>query len=235
LESIGVLVQDLFHSDRTKVNAALVALFLNLDEDMKKCEKIVTVGGCHALVHLMKSCIEKATEKIPACDQVTETNQLAELQFLDKSLAVIISLTCRYDESGEAGITAIGGVEAVIKVMKTFPKCYDLQSSACAALLNLTRCNIGKSKAVESGGFEVLLAAVNNHLDSANFCEGACLALADITGGCEENTALLISCGGAAAMAKVRTKWPENDGVQTQVRKLAELIAAEVKAWADEE
>jgi hypothetical protein len=104
-----------------------------------------------------------------------------------------------------------------------------------AALLNLTRCNIGKSKAVESGGFEVLLAAVNNHLDSANFCEGACLALADITGGCEENTALLISCGGAAAMAKVRTKWPENDGVQTQVRKLAELIATEVEAWADEE
>jgi hypothetical protein len=81
------------------------------------------------------------------------------------------------------GITAIGGVEAVVKVMRTFPKCHDLQKCATIALCNLVHNNsIGKNKAVESGGLEVLLAAVNNdldnnNLDSAFFCQKACWAL----------------------------------------------------------
>jgi hypothetical protein len=41
--------------------------------------------------------------------------------------------------------------------------------------------------------------------------------------------------GGTAAVAKVRTKWPDNDKVQEQVRKLAASIAEEVMAWADAE
>jgi flagellar biosynthesis regulator FlaF len=52
MESIGALIQDLFHSDNAKVNAALFALRLDLDEDEKKCDKIQAVGGCFALVHL---------------------------------------------------------------------------------------------------------------------------------------------------------------------------------------
>jgi hypothetical protein len=41
--------------------------------------------------------------------------------------------------------------------------------------------------------------------------------------------------GVAAAVAKIRTKWPDNDKVQAQVRKLAKLLAAEMTAWADKE
>jgi hypothetical protein len=81
----------------------------------------------------------------------------------------------------------------------------------------------GQRKAVDLGGFEVLLAAVNNHLDSAKFCQNACSALANIVIGSKENTGLLISLGGA--------KWPDNDKVQTQVGTLANLIASEMKTW----
>jgi hypothetical protein len=44
---------------------------------------------------------------------------------------------------------------------------------AIGALRNLVGCSIGKVKAIESGGIEVLLAAVNNHLDSAFVCVDA--------------------------------------------------------------
>jgi hypothetical protein len=53
--------------------------------------------------------------------------------------------------------------------------------------------------------------------------------------GSKENTGLLITLGGGAAVAKVRQKWPDNDEIQTQVRRLANCFVAEWKAWDDEE
>jgi hypothetical protein len=144
-------------------------------------------------------------------------------------------LTFRHKES-RVGITAIGGVEAVVKVMKTFPKCQTLQTSACAALHNVVCKNVtGKKKAIESGGIEVVLAAINNHLGSVILCEIACWALCNIVNGSKENTGLLISLCGGAAVAKVRTKWPDNNDVQYRVRRLARLLASEMKSWADDE
>jgi hypothetical protein len=43
IESIGVLIQDLFHSDNAKVNAALDTLYLDLYIDKNKCENIHAV------------------------------------------------------------------------------------------------------------------------------------------------------------------------------------------------
>jgi hypothetical protein len=235
LERIGALIQDLFHSDNAKVNTALDALNLDLLTDKTKCETIVTLGGCHAVVQLVMNCLDKATNKKYVCDQVTELNELVELTTLRKSLRFITWLPYTHGES-RAAITAIGGVEAVIKVMKTFPKCQALQSPASWALCNLTYiCNTGKNKAIKSGGIKVLLAAVNNHLGSASVCGNACWALRKMVEGSKGNTGLLISLGGATAVAKVRTKWPDNDKVQTQVGKLANLISSEMKTWGGEE
>jgi hypothetical protein len=240
IESIGTLIQDLAFSNNAKVDAALDALKLNLDKDKKKCDKIQAVGGCLALVQLVKNCLDKAMKKIPQCDQVTKLNKSAELTTLHKTLRVIIILTFQHEES-RVGIAAIGGAEAVAKVMKTFPKCQALQERACGALLNLTgsvagSSNVtGKKKAIESGGLQLILAAINNHLNSADVCEDACWALYNIVLGSKENTELLIFLGGGAAVAKVRTKWPNNDLVQTQVRKLVKLFAAEWTAWDDED
>jgi hypothetical protein len=64
MQSIGALIQDLFHSDKAKVNVTLKALLLNLTKDKNKCHKIVTAGGCLALVLLVKDRLKKATEKI---------------------------------------------------------------------------------------------------------------------------------------------------------------------------
>jgi hypothetical protein len=46
-------------------------------------------------------------------------------------------LTFQHDES-KVGITAIGGVEVVVKAMKTFPWYQALQVNACSSLVSLT-------------------------------------------------------------------------------------------------
>jgi hypothetical protein len=182
----------------------------------------------------MKSCLDKTIAKIPACDQVTKLSELAELAILYNTLAVITRLTFQHAES-RAGISAVGGGESVIKMMKTFPRCQRLQEGACAALRNLTLSSTGRTNAIESDGIEVILAAVSNHLGSATMCKKACLALVNIVNRSTENTELLITLGGGVVGAKVRSKWRNNDQVQPRVRQLAMLIVGEMKAWADEE
>jgi hypothetical protein len=224
MQSIGVLVRDLLLFDNAKVNVALKALYRNLRTDKQKCENIVKVGGCLALIQLVKNCLEKVIEKNPACDQVTELNELAGLTTLKWTITVIYSLAHMHDVSKE-GFIVVGGVETVVEVTKMFPKCEDIQKSACAALGNLTYiCNIGRKRAVEAGGIEVLLAAVNNHLGSASVCGNACCALANIVTGFNENIERLITQGGTAAVDKVSNKWPDNDKVQTRVQRLNQIL-----------
>ena len=233
IKSIGNMIQDLAHPDNAKVDAALGALDLEFMEDKKKSESFVSAGGCLALVQLLNKYLDKTIARIPACDQVTKLIEVAELTTLDNTLDVIVALTFFHGES-RVSSSAIGGVEAVVKVMKTFPKCQMIQEHACCVLRSLACSVIGATKAIESGGIEVLLTAVTNHLGSAFVCRYACGALINIVMDRKENTELLITLGGGAAVAKVRRKWPDNNTIQKQVRRLNNLIVAEMKTWADE-
>jgi hypothetical protein len=158
-EVIGALIQDVLGSDNTKVNAALIT-----------CAYIVALDGCHALLQVLKNCLGKAVDSFPACDRVTELYELDELAILDNTLRLITNLTFNHYES-QVDIAAIGDVKAVVKVMKTFPKCQALQECACAALRNLASGSIGKAKVIEVGGIEVILTAINNHLGSVKLCK----------------------------------------------------------------
>jgi hypothetical protein len=233
IDIIGQMVEDLFDSDNAVINAALDALNLDLKEDKKKSYKIQAVaGGCLALVLLLKKCLAKAIDKRLVWDQVTEVNELAELTTLHKTLHVMIRLTHHLDES-KAGIAAIGGTAAVVEAMKTFPKCQALQEFACILLLNVACCSIGKKRIVEADGMECILAAINNHLDSVLVCKYSCIALSNIIDKeNKEDIRLLISLGGATAVAKVRQECPDGNAVQAWVR-LCELIGTEITSWAD--
>jgi hypothetical protein len=63
--------------------------------------------------------------------------------------------------------------------------------------------------------------------------EECCVAVFAYLNG--SNNRSLISLGGGTAVAKVRTKWGDDNNVQTPLRKFANLFAAEMKAWADDE
>jgi hypothetical protein len=220
-------IQDLSSDNNVKVNAALFMLSMDVKNDPTTRDNIVLAGGCPTLVQLLKNCLEKAIDRIPAFDHVTNLNEpaYAELTTLHRALDLITRFTFQHDESRRS-IAAIGGVEAVVKVMKTVPKCQSLQERACAALRNLICKNdAGKNRALESSVIEVLLAATNNHLDSAILCKNACLALRTMIWDNKENTELLISSGGVAAVSKVRTKWPDFDE-DKEVRALVAQMTA---------
>jgi hypothetical protein len=84
----------------------------------KVYDKLQAVRGCSALVHLMQNCLPqyKAIDGFSGCDRVTELNERAELTTLSKTLIVLISWTSLHDES-KVGINAIGGVEAIFRVL----------------------------------------------------------------------------------------------------------------------
>jgi hypothetical protein len=271
LERIGKLIQYLFHSNLVKVNAALDALFMDLsaaddddDDDSscsssKKCETIIAVGGVHALVLLVDKSLALAVTKFKSYesadsnsnlppDQVTLVDGVVELETLDRTLDVIINLTLQ-NETSRSSISAIAGVEAIVNVMKTFPKCRQLQWSACHALRNLTmtttyssssgssyNMNVGKKSLLQEDGIKLLLATVNNHLDSSYVCQNALGALENIivTGSYQENIRRFIQKGGGAALAVVREEWPYDDDVQPLVRTLAKLVVDEMKTWVEE-
>ena len=251
------------------MNASLDALFMYLsteDEDhsspssSKKCETIIAVGGVHALVLLLDKFLALAVAKfkpfksasttgmdsniqIPP-DQVTLVDGVIELETLDRTLDVIINLTFQ-NETSRSSISAIGGVEVIVKVMKTLPKCRQLQWSACHALRNLTmmaysgnscNMNIGKKRLLQEEGIQLLLATVNKHLDSSSVCETALGALENIivTGSYQESIQCFIREGGGATLAIVREEWPYDDDVQLLVRTLAKFVVDEMKAWAEE-
>jgi hypothetical protein len=236
IQSIGMMIQDLFHSDNAKADAALDALNQDLMKDSTKCESLVTAGACFVLVQLLKNCLDElnANGGISGWRQVTKISANPKLTTLHKTLNVLSNLTCEHVKS-RVGITALGGVEALVKIMQTFPNCQEIQERTCDALHNLTCCSIGKAKAIESRGIEVLLYAVSTHLDSLCLCQQACWALLSIASGSKENTRLLIILGGGAAVAKVSIKWRDDGSVQTQVRALANLIASEMQALAADE
>jgi hypothetical protein len=231
LESIGELVQYLSHSDDDIVQDSINALFLDLDKDKKKYNGLFTIGGGHSLVLLLKRFLRKAARRFPERENVTELHG-KELETLESTLDLIVNLTF-YNEASNVSISAIGGVEAVVEVMKMFPKSIGLQKFACIALMNLTyKCNIGDKKAVESSGFEVLLVAINNHLDSSCVCGNAFMALGHIIEGSEENTKLFMNAGGVlTALTKVREKWPDDDHVQNGVHVITKLIMDDMKSW----
>jgi hypothetical protein len=55
IQSIGTLVRDLFHSDdNITFDAVLHALRVDLVEDSTKWDHVVAVGGCFAVVPIMR-------------------------------------------------------------------------------------------------------------------------------------------------------------------------------------
>jgi hypothetical protein len=73
----------------------------------------------------MKNYLDKSIARIPSCDQVTELDELTELTTLHKTLNIIFSLMYNHF-LGWTYIHMIGGIESVVKKIKTFPKCLGL-------------------------------------------------------------------------------------------------------------
>jgi hypothetical protein len=83
---------------------------------------------------------------------------------------------------------------------------------------------------METVAMEALVFSLKNHFDSACVCEFAYRALSKIAEGNKKQTELLIELDCGIAVARAKKEWPNDNGVQTQVRRLAELLAAETNS-----
>jgi hypothetical protein len=159
VESIGKLIPDV-----VVVEASLGTLsedVFDADRGSQILQEIVAVGGCFALVQLAKKFLEKARMGIPNCDQVTELTGFTMI--LRNSLRIVADLLFKHVVSQDI-ISSIGVVELVVKVMKTFPKCEDLQSTACNVLCRFTTNFVVMTKISEAGAFEPYFGCLLGHL-----------------------------------------------------------------------
>jgi hypothetical protein len=165
-QSIQTLIQsDLFHQDIVVVETALYYLnTMGLTQDDEKCEEVVRVGGCLALVALVKNHLERFQTLFPKYEQLTCSSDVeegeiqpgfAERGVLHEAFSAIKALA--YNNKASANfIATYGGIEAAIAAMEAFPFCGELQGVASGVLCNLTskESDHGVTKAMVVKGVE---------------------------------------------------------------------------------
>jgi hypothetical protein len=87
---------------------------------------------------------------------------------------------------------------------------------ALIVILNLACCSIGKQKVIETGGIEVLLAAINNHLKSDNLASSMhCSVQHDPEKKREEEKYQTVDQSGRCHRCHVSKEWPNGSMGET--------------------
>jgi hypothetical protein len=205
----------LFHQDIGVVECALDDLTrTEFTQDDEKCDKVVSVGGCLALVFFVKNRVEilfPRLERIVWDSSALEEGKMrVERRVLFKTLSVIkaVAYTCKRSVNEFA---AIGGIEATIALMEAIPLCGKIQGAACGVLCNLTakESDVGVARVMAAKGMEAVITAIRQHPQNRDVCRSACKAIFNLTLNSKENTRLMRNLGGVIAVATVITNWPE--------------------------
>ena len=101
-----------------------------------------------------------------------------------QSSAEVAATGCRIrkflarNDANKEKIAALGGIEAVVRVMGTLPEEPEVQEEACGALGNLAaNNNSNKEKIAALGGIEAVVRAMGTLPAEPKVQENACLAL----------------------------------------------------------
>ena len=147
----------LFHPDIIVVERDLDNLTrTGFTEDDEKCDKVVRVGGCLALVFFVKNRLETL---FPRWAFEDDEMMRVERRLLLKTLSVN---KCKISVNEFA---AIGGIEATIALMEAIPLCGKIQGAACGVLCNLTakESDVGVAKVMAARGMETIITAIRQH------------------------------------------------------------------------
>jgi hypothetical protein len=206
----------LFHPDIVVVESALDDLTrTGLTHDDEKCDKIVSGGGCLALVFFVKNRLETL---FPRWEPIVRNLALGEgemvlveRRLLRKTLSIIKAVAYKSERSVNE-FAAIGGIEATIALMKAIPLCGKVQGAACGVLCNLTvkESDVGVARVMAARGMETTISAMRQHPQNIDVCCCACKALFNLILNNKENARLMRNLGGVIAVAAVITNWPEN-------------------------
>jgi hypothetical protein len=219
-EGIRNLIQALNCSNGAVVDVALDTLYRysKRDFDSLSWAKIAAVGGCFALVQLVQESLEMAIKTIPLRNQLNDFRLRVATGRLSKAFIIISNMTHEYPRS-MSDINSIGGVEVLVKAMKTLPKHHPwVQVRACNALCNLTACPIGRKRADEAGAIEVLLTTIKSYPGNKYIFLYGCRALTNMCASSSKRTKQLIELGGITA-------WPDDPEARAVAKDLLQVMA----------
>jgi hypothetical protein len=220
MKGIANMMQALTCSNEAAVDLALDTLYRYSKRgfDSQSWAKIATVGGCFGLVQLMQKSLEMAITTIPLRNQPNDFRWRVATGRLSKAFIIISNMThgCRRSMNG---INSNGGVEVLVKVLKTFRKHHPwLQLRACNALCNLTACPIGRKRADEAGAIEVLLTTIKSYPGNKDIFLYGCRALTNMCASSFARTKELIDLGGI-------TTWPDDPEARAVAKGLLDVMA----------
>jgi hypothetical protein len=159
-----------------------------------------------------------AMKTIPLRNQLNDFRLRVATGRLSKAFIIISNMTHRYPRS-MSDFNSIGGVEVLVKVMKTFPKHHPwVQLRACNALCNLTACPVGRKRADEAGAIEVLLTTIKSYPGNKYIFLYGCRTLTNMCASSFERNKQLIELGGIAT-------WPDDAEARAVAKGLLEVMA----------
>jgi len=156
----------------------------------KRRRSIVTASGtnqnstffspdaeAHHTVHTLVPAIVQRCQQVSSLQQQEQTS-LFEVRPPEEE-CYLLAYWALVDNYNKAVICSMGGVEAVVRAMQTFPNSTGLQECGCLVLGNL--CKNGPCQAIErAGGVESILRAAQRHPSSVAVQSAVCEALQNI-------------------------------------------------------
>jgi hypothetical protein len=165
-----------------------------------------------------------------ARDEFKETNICLNLVKVMIQNGEVIKIQCQccqllwallYVEGGvhahfAEGFLQAGAPEAIVTAMKQFETSAIMQQCGCGALRNLAgyEGSNGAEKVVDSGGIEVILAAMIDHGKESNVVKNACGCLNNVARAHPNGIDAILDLGGIDTILRIVDAYPQDEQIQ---------------------
>ena len=182
-----------FHQNVREVNEFGCNLLHNLAFKSLTNKQAIAAHGCiEIILNAMKGHFDAPKVQVEACRALMSLAFAGECQ--DK-------------------IAQLGGIETIFSAMKQLQRNKDVQTESCKVLCTLAL-NHMDNKVIIAQQLDLIIQAMNLHLDSAELLAEGCAVLATLSFRSPKNKLKISKLGGIKAILEAMRKHPKNDEVQ---------------------
>jgi hypothetical protein len=247
VKELAALIHGFFDPNPAVVQSTLDSLQKSMDEDLEIKDKslrtferlFVAAGGCKDTVLLLKEQLSTVTYSLPMSTlipdfaEIDDAETAAELKIFSTALRQVCSLTCSPcdpEETIRLEFVKCGCVKVVVKAMRKFPRCAELQWDACIILWNLLQSSEGRQSGLKAGAMGALLTAVKNHPTEYHICNDALDTLGTLIEGSLSCTRRLMGMDAVTVASRALEDWPADSDAHGAARHLLGLFVTELNA-----
>jgi hypothetical protein len=247
VNKLAALIHGFFDPNPAVVQSTLDDLQKSIDEDLEIKDKslrtferlFVGAGGCKDTVLLLKEQLSTLTDSLPMSTlipdfaEIDDAETAAELKIFSTALRQVCSLTCSPSDPEETirlEFVKCGCVKVVVKAMRKFPRCAQLQWDACIILWNLLQSSEGRQSGLKTGAMGALLTAVKNHPTEYHICNDALDTLGTLIEGSLSCTQRLMGMDAVTVASRALEDWPADSDAHGAARHLLGIFVTELNA-----